>query len=182
METAVVEQGQKKEVGAGLGLLLIIGLVLWAMSQKKVGQGQGEGEPSVKIEALTFASSPQVEKIVKKQGESFTPYVDLNNTGGAGRIYIKSRFGWDRWYGFDEEGSMPVLDQALDVSAGRKTYALTKRTLRSDAKVSLYDVYVGLSLKSGGVDMDYKVFLGEFEVVTAVVPTPAVSALGISWL
>ena len=182
MTTAVVEQGQKKVVGAGLGLLIIIGLVLWAMSRKKQGQGQGEGEPKVKIEGLTFASSPQVEKITKKQGEGFSPYLELNNTGGAGRIYIKSRFGWDRWYGFDEEGSMPVLDQSLDVAEGKKTYTLVRRVVWADAKISLYDVYVGLSLKSGGTDMDYKVFTGEFEVVTAVAPSPVVSTLGISWL
>ena len=182
METSVVEQEQKKKVGAGLGLLVIIGLVLWAFTRKKQGQGQGEGEPSVKIEGLTFASSPQVEKIVKRQGEFFSPYLELNNTGAAGRIYIKSRFGWDTWLGFDEEGSMPVLDQALDVSEGRKTYTLVRRQLRADAKPSFYDVYVGLSLKSGGTDMDYKVFASEFEVLPAVAPSPAVSTLGISWL
>ena len=152
------------------------------MTTQVVEQEAEQGEPKVKVEGLSFKNSPQVEVITKKQGQSFTPYLDLNNTGGAGDIYIKSRFGWDRWYGFDEEGSMPILDQKLSVVAGRKTYALATKTLRSDAKISVYDIYVGLSLRVGATDMDMKKFAGEFTVIAAVAPTPAVTSLGISWL
>ncbi|MBA7529754.1 hypothetical protein ES705_21953 [subsurface metagenome] len=186
MKTEAVEQEQvkKKEVAVGAGALILLLLIAFAFAKKKKDEEPppSNGEPAVTIKTLGWESSPQTGHIYKKKGESFTQIVKLNNTGGAGDVYLKSRFGTEFLGIFNEAPTTEwfVLDRKIYVPKGESENRATF-VVPQTVKEKTYDCYVGLSLEEGKVDMDYAIFSSVFTIEPLVVE-PEVRVLSLAWL
>ena len=184
MKTETVEQERvkKKEVAVGAGALILLLIIAFAFAKKKKDEEPPEGEPVVSIKTVGWEGSPQTGHIYKKKGDSFTQIVKLNNTGGAGDVYLKSRFGTEFMGIFNEAPTSEwfVLDRKIYVPQGESENRATF-VVPQTAKEKTYDCYVGLSLEEDKVDMDYAMFSSVFTVEPLVVE-PDITVLSLAWL
>ena len=177
MTTAVVEQGQKKEAGAGLGVLVVIGLVMWLLSRKKEeGQGAPEqGKPEVKVVEFGWEGSPQAATITKLPGDSFTGVVTVDNTGGAGNITFQLHIG--RYWRRDDIG------QAGSPWTFTRLVPKGRSTIRASARLNPANKWNGDgSWQDAWLTGDLVYHKVNCFRINAVAVKPRVEVLTLSWL
>jgi len=175
MVTEVIEQERvkKKEVAAGAGALILIVLLALAFAKKKEEVPPGQGEPVITVTKLGFEGSPQTAKITKKQGDSFTAVISINNTGGAGSVPFELGIGDYTFFIHNDKGNSPWT-ATLSCPQGSSTVRINGRLSSTfpARPASPYDAWVTVQGKTYD-------FLDCFTVITGV---PAVSVLSLAWL
>ena len=172
MTIEVIEQERKKEVAAGAGVLLLLILLAFALAKKKEEEPI-KGQPIITVEKLGFEGSPQTAKITKKQGESFTAVVGINNTGGTGSVPFELGIGDYAFFIRNDKGNSPWI-ATLFCPQGSSTVRITGR-LSSDFPArpdKPYDAWVIAQGKT----------YDSPDCFTVVTVAAAISILSLAWL